>query len=446
MGLRLLTTTESKPSFTPVRSPLLQRKCACGNSAGLTGECSQCQKKKLTLQRWVTDSEERTEVPAIVHEVLRSPGQPLDSKTRSFMESRFGHDFSQVRVHINRQAAESAQSVDASAYTVRQQIVFDTNQYQPYSPAGQSLLAHELTHTIQQQQTGSPHIVADQTVLEQQADQTAEQVLKGNSSATISEQSTLPLVQRQRRRRGSASTSSTTPRVGTRFTHSAGSRSSYTHLTAEFDGREFVLRDGSTELMRVAAASGRPVSVRPADARACGGSTSDSYLNNPLYVGISDYGPIPEREFRFAATEFATFTALEQAQFTAGGHFTDPFGAAMHGGDWGAGRAPLHATRVLRSPHCGNTRRRSGFYIHGGSLSGSSGCIDIGNAGIAALLTHLAGYRRSVTVTVRYRHPAPSVGRIERAIGGAVYPGQQEPNLSDRLRGAWRELTGGSEE
>jgi hypothetical protein len=217
-------------------------------------------------------------------------------------------------------------------------------------------------------------------------------------------------------------------------------------MTGEFDGREFVLRGDGAELMRVAAASGRPVSVRAGDIRACHGSTGDSYLNNPRYVGIADNGPIPEGEFHFSADKMATFSAAEQAQFTTGGHFMDPFGQPLHGGDWGAGRAPLTKIRVLPAPQgCGNTARRSGFFLHGGLLAGSSGCIDIGNAGIAALLTHLAGYRGRIVVTVRYRHPPPSVGVLQRALGGATYPGQSDPTLEDRLRGAARELFGGEE-
>jgi hypothetical protein len=195
--------------------------------------------------------------------------------------------------------------------------------------------------------------------------------------------------------------------------------------------------------MRVPAASGRPVTVRAADARRCGGPAGETYLNNPRYVGITDYGPIPEGVFQFSATELATFSAVEQAQFTLGGHFTDPFGNLMHGGDWGAGRSPLHKTSVRPAPRgCGDTARRSGFFIHGGSLAGSSGCIDIGNAGIAALLPHLEGYKGSIVITVRYRHPPPSVGPLGRALGGFTYPGQDNPSLLDRLRGAGRELSG----
>ena len=89
-------------------------------------------------------------VPPIVHEVLRSPGQPLDVATRAFMEPRFGHDFSGVRVHTDAKAAESARAVNALAYTVGRNVVFGAGQYLPQTNAGQRLLAHELTHTVQQ--------------------------------------------------------------------------------------------------------------------------------------------------------------------------------------------------------------------------------------------------------------------------------------------------------
>ncbi len=83
---------------------------------------------------------------------LRSPGHPLDAGARSFMESRFRHDFSGVRVHTGGRAAESARSVNALAYTVGRDIVFGSGQYAPSTMAGKMLLAHELTHTVQQGQ------------------------------------------------------------------------------------------------------------------------------------------------------------------------------------------------------------------------------------------------------------------------------------------------------
>jgi uncharacterized protein DUF4157 len=101
----------------------LQRKCACGGTPGPTGECEECRKNREsgTLRRaaghpsFVPNS---YEVPPVVHEVLRSPGQPLDSNTRSFFELRFGHDFSRVRLHTDAKAADSARMVNALAYTV----------------------------------------------------------------------------------------------------------------------------------------------------------------------------------------------------------------------------------------------------------------------------------------------------------------------------------------
>jgi len=97
-------------------------------------------------------------VPPIVHEVLRSPGHPLDPATRAFMEPRFGHDFSRVRVHADARAAESARSVNALAYTVGRDLVFASNLYAPQTD-GRRLLAHELVHVVQQQENNYPKSV-----------------------------------------------------------------------------------------------------------------------------------------------------------------------------------------------------------------------------------------------------------------------------------------------
>jgi outer membrane protein OmpA-like peptidoglycan-associated protein len=96
------------------------------------------------------------EVPPIVQEVLSSSGQPLDTNTQAFMESRFGHDFSQVRVHTDQRAVESAQEVNALAYTVGKDIVFGEGQHAPRKSEGKSLLAHELTHVVQQESASIP--------------------------------------------------------------------------------------------------------------------------------------------------------------------------------------------------------------------------------------------------------------------------------------------------
>ena len=94
-------------------------------------------------------------VPAIVHDVLRAPGQPLDFHTRNFMEGRFGHDFSKVRVHADGKAGASASAVNSLAYTVGSNLVFAPGQYSPRTAEGTRLLAHELTHVVQQGGHGS---------------------------------------------------------------------------------------------------------------------------------------------------------------------------------------------------------------------------------------------------------------------------------------------------
>lgn len=81
---------------------------------------------------------------------LHGGGQALDAATRSFMEPRFGHDFSQVRVHTDQRAASTAGALDARAFTLGNDIAFAPGEYQPGSDSGRQLLAHELTHTIQQ--------------------------------------------------------------------------------------------------------------------------------------------------------------------------------------------------------------------------------------------------------------------------------------------------------
>jgi soluble lytic murein transglycosylase-like protein len=149
------TTHEAKTndaSFTPAPRGLLQRKCACGGASGISGHCEDCNQKRLVMQRRATSQDDSAAVPPIVHETLRSPGQALDMKTRTFMESRFGHDFSRVRVHTDERAAESAQAVNALAYTVGRDVVFGEGQYAPDTREGRKLLAHELAHVAQQRQ------------------------------------------------------------------------------------------------------------------------------------------------------------------------------------------------------------------------------------------------------------------------------------------------------
>jgi uncharacterized protein DUF4157 len=144
------TRASTKPSLTPVGAGLLQRQCACGASTSFAEECDECESERLNLQRKAFSKARLSIVPAIVHDTLGASGQPLAPSTRTFMESRFGHDFSQVRVHTDARAAESARAVNARAYTVGRNVVFGTGQYAPEAAEGKRLLAHELAHVVQQ--------------------------------------------------------------------------------------------------------------------------------------------------------------------------------------------------------------------------------------------------------------------------------------------------------
>jgi hypothetical protein len=126
-------------------------------------------------------------VPPIVHEVLQSPGQPLDPETRAFFEPRFGTDFSQVRVHTDARATESARTVGALAYTAGLNVVLGAGIYRPLSPLGQRLLAHELTHVIQQipSKKGEELTIDPSSSAEQEADQFASVVTEPSSLVHI---------------------------------------------------------------------------------------------------------------------------------------------------------------------------------------------------------------------------------------------------------------------
>ena len=85
-----------------------------------------------------------------VHDVIKSGGRPLEPDVREDMEARLGHDFSDVRVHDDTAAAASATAVNAHAYTVGPNVVFQRDKYDPSTQDGKTTLAHELTHVVQQ--------------------------------------------------------------------------------------------------------------------------------------------------------------------------------------------------------------------------------------------------------------------------------------------------------
>jgi hypothetical protein len=205
---RFQTNDTLQRSVAAVSTGILQRKCDCGNHTVAGGKCDECQNKTGVLQRKSSNNFESPEVPPIVHEVLNSSGRPLDESTRAFFEPRFAHNFSRVpvssasrqlspsrltigeskdvyeqeadrvadsvmqnersenktlstnedakldlsdvRIHTDARAAESARAVNALAYTVGNNIVFGAGQFAARTREGRRLLAHELTHVVQQ--------------------------------------------------------------------------------------------------------------------------------------------------------------------------------------------------------------------------------------------------------------------------------------------------------
>jgi hypothetical protein len=127
-----------------------------------------------------------------VEEALHSNGHPLAAEVRGFMEQRLGHDFSRVRVHTDEPAARSARSVNALAYTVGSDVVFDAGQYAPETSAGRRLIAHELTHVAQQR--GGPGEIRDLGALGDSAEREAEGVARSvdGSGPPASRLSTVP--------------------------------------------------------------------------------------------------------------------------------------------------------------------------------------------------------------------------------------------------------------
>jgi len=166
----------------------LQRKCACGGNAGPNGECEECRKKHLQRKESASQTGDPVGavVPTIVNEVMRSPGQPLDAATRGFMEPRFGHDFSRVRVFAGSAADSATQAIQARAYTHGRNIVFGAGEYTPATAEGKKLLAHELTHVVQQSNSAASDPASQIGLASDPAEVEAERMAERVASSEVS--------------------------------------------------------------------------------------------------------------------------------------------------------------------------------------------------------------------------------------------------------------------
>jgi hypothetical protein len=180
-SLAVLQLSAPAPEQATSSSPILVRRCACGGTPGVDGECAACRAKRLQrsllrapLEVGPPDDELEREAERAAEAVARGtranvlrhsplgtrassgieavglgPGKNLAPADRAFMQDRLGHDFRGVRIHTGEHAATAAQAVDARAFTVGSDVVFGAGQYAPGTTAGRRLLAHELTHVAQ---------------------------------------------------------------------------------------------------------------------------------------------------------------------------------------------------------------------------------------------------------------------------------------------------------
>ncbi len=369
-----------------VPGAVLQRKCACGGAPGIDGECAECRANRL--QRRPASQVERPGVPAIVHDVLRSSGQPLDPATRALMEPRFGHDFSRVRVHAGGQAAESARAVNALAYTVGNDVVFETGRYAPQTAQGQRLLAHELAHVVQQGGRTSgvqPFGVApDDHPAEREAEAAADAVAHNRQA-----------------------------HVGQAAGHSAGTMLLHRHkddLVAYTGGQSaavYVIKAGRVIYL------GNAVSGHPGHGEnepSAGPIPDGRYIIHPGItrptVTTSQSGVCGVNGI---ASGYQEITSTDPTP-CAGAHYcnvpcpttADPAQKCFTPRDcWGAKRIKIEGSKAVVTPS-GERKVRDGFYLHGGNPADavSSGCVKSLNDDAFTHIRTLTGVKGAVPFCV----------------------------------------------
>ena len=358
------TTHAKQPitTTTPVISGILQRKCACGTHTVGGGECQSCRKEKTSgqLQRAATNAGPTSEVPPVVHEVLRSSGQPLDVATLSFFEPRFGHDFSHVRVHTDAKASESARTVNALAYTVGRDVVFGAGQYSAMTSRGQRLLAHELAHALQQSGRAAglqPHSITDSHDPTEPEAESAAQAISGGQRPRIALKSTATMLHREK---------------DDLVAYSGGQSGSLTVVQAQ----------------KVIYIAGRAVSGHPGHGQhepSAGPIPDGKYMLDPQVIqptvskiqsSVCGAAGISSGYQEIISTDLSP---------CEGGHYCNiscptkdkPAQLCFTPVDcWGSKRIKIEGSATVKTPE-GRNVKRDGFYIHGGNPKDavSSGCV-----------------------------------------------------------------------
>ena len=152
VAAQVMSMPDARPAVSSAPATTVRRACA---------QCA-AEEKDATVRRQAPAAASpaasaspvaESAAPPLVHRVIGSSGRPLDAATRRFMEPRFGRSFARVQVHDGPEAASSARSIGARAYTVGDHIVFNAGEFAPGTTGGRRLLAHELAHTAQQSGT-----------------------------------------------------------------------------------------------------------------------------------------------------------------------------------------------------------------------------------------------------------------------------------------------------
>lgn len=293
----------------------------------------------------------------------RRGGLPIPERIRRVAEGELGTGLPPVRLHDGPAAHRVAGDLSARAVTHGADILFARTHLNTSTAEGRALLGHELAH-VGQQNGGPP-------VLQRAPDHAKD--------------------------------------------HHA--------VSMHFDGRDLIVTADGTEVYRFSAQSGRPVPLRPEDAAKVGADpVVDSYMNDKRFTWVQDLGPIPEGTYQFNPKGLQRFTAGEQLSLLTTSHSSTVTTATggVSGGDWGSGRVALSPVGALHEGRIPGANKRSGFFLHGGIMAGSSGCIDIGTS-FSTLADWLEGYGRPVRLTVTYEHEAPTVGPLTGLSGMIAY-------------------------
>ena len=188
------TPAPPQPTFTPVKPGTVLRKCACG---GTCERCADTDPEKAVVRRQVAPAAAApgTLAPPVARQIqaaTQQGGRPLPPATRAALEPRFGRrDFAGVRVHDDAAADRISRQIGARAFTIGHHIFFAGGRYDPDSPTGQALLAHELTHVAQQGDAPvavqpSLELGRPDTAAEREADRVARAVAAGQDAGPVS--------------------------------------------------------------------------------------------------------------------------------------------------------------------------------------------------------------------------------------------------------------------